>query len=159
MVLDLTTNELQPLLGALSSIFEFREASLKTDDLIVNFTSHEIDTLLCLTLRSGHASFNLNLDTFDARIGFGFDLIDPAGGVGQLVLQATNLVPRRSVQAGDALVCLLNCPMDASISIGLYLFDGGVGFFHRPVEKPIGLLLELIYPILGLPQLTRKLMR
>jgi hypothetical protein len=36
--------------------------------------------------------------------------------------------------------------------------DVGFGFRQELVEKPIGLTFELIYPILGLPQLSRELM-
>jgi hypothetical protein len=77
MVLDLATNEDQPLLGTVGAIVGLHEVGLQTEDLIVDFASHEINRLFSLSLRSGNASFTLNLDPFDPRIGFSFDLIDP----------------------------------------------------------------------------------
>jgi len=59
-----------------------------------------------------------------------------------------------SPQSADALVRLPNCPVDASISVGLYLVYDGFGFCQELVTKPVGLTFELINPILGLPQLN-----
>src|ERR1700730_198789 len=61
MVLDLTTNEHQPLLGMVRAILGVREVGLETEDFILVFAAHEIDTLLCLGLHTGNASVSLYL--------------------------------------------------------------------------------------------------
>src|SRR6202011_3917401 len=62
-----------------------------------------------------------------------------------------------SLYPGDALVRLPNSPVEASVGIGLHILDGGFGFRQQLVEKTIALTFELIYPILGLLQLSREL--
>ena len=86
MVLDLMPNEHQPLLGTVRAILGLREVGLDTDDFIVVFASHDIDTLLCLGLHTGNASVSLHFDAFDALIGFSFDLVDSARRLSQFVL-------------------------------------------------------------------------
>ena len=56
MVLDLTTNEHQPLLGTVCAILGLLEVRLETEDFMLVFALHEIDTLLCLCLHTGKAS-------------------------------------------------------------------------------------------------------
>ena len=86
MVLDLTTNPHQPLLGTVCAILRLREVDLETYDFFLVFSPHEIDPVLCLGLHAGNASVSLNLDAFDAAISFSFDLIDSACCLSQLVL-------------------------------------------------------------------------
>jgi hypothetical protein len=82
VILDLTTNEHPPLLGALRAVLGFSEVGLET----FVFASHDIDTLLCLGLHSRNASVSLHLNAFDALIGFSFDTVDSACRLSQLVL-------------------------------------------------------------------------
>jgi len=70
MVLDFTTNQSQPLFGTVCAILRLREVGLETYDFFLVFAPHEIDTVLCLCLHPGNASVSLNLDVFDAAIGF-----------------------------------------------------------------------------------------
>ena len=86
MVLDLMPNEHQPLLGTVRAILGLREVGLETEDLILVFAAHEIDTLLCLGLHTGNASVSLNLDAFDALVGFTFDLVGSACRLSELIL-------------------------------------------------------------------------
>jgi hypothetical protein len=86
MVLDLTTNEHQPLLGTVRAILGLPEVRLETDDFMLVFALHEIDTLLCLCLHTGNASVSLYFDAFDVLIGFSFYLLDSACRLNYLVL-------------------------------------------------------------------------
>jgi hypothetical protein len=74
VVLYLTTNEHQPLLGTVRAILGLPQLGLQTEDFMLVCASHEIDTFLCVGLHTANASVSLHLDAFDALIGFSFDL-------------------------------------------------------------------------------------
>ena len=86
MFFNLTTNEHHPLLGTVRAILGLPEVRLETDDFMLVFALHEIDTLLCLGLHSVNTSVSLHLDAFDVLTGFSFDQVGSARRLSQLVL-------------------------------------------------------------------------